>query len=172
MGSGDCIRMVADSAPFRHAARCARTMPNKTVVHAFVEAFGRSAPRGCASRGPRPPAHAAARRQSQVTVPARQRVHPRPASLRSWRPCSCRARSRKEAVDVHVVLRLHARRGDRVGSGRLLLPRAGARDRRRWCSYIARRITPAAPWHQVCCGTPAARTRTEDCARQTRHVGT
>ena len=25
--------------------RCARTMPNKTVVHAFVEAFGRSAPR-------------------------------------------------------------------------------------------------------------------------------
>ena len=25
--------------------RCARTMPSKTVVHAFVEAFGRSAPR-------------------------------------------------------------------------------------------------------------------------------
>ena len=92
--------------------RCARTMPNKTVVHAFVEAFGRSAPR---SRG-----------AARAAVPARRRMQQAGGRARSLCPHASgwtRAQRAlvvgdlalvepeavKEAVDVYVVLRLHAR---------------------------------------------------------------
>ena len=106
--------------------RCARTMPNKTVVHAFVEAFGRSAPR--------------ARGAALAAVPARRRMQQpggRASSLCPHASGWTRAQRAlvvgdlalvepeavKEAVDVHVVLRLHARRGDRRRIRiRLLLP--------------------------------------------------
>ena len=118
-------------------------------------------PRGCASRGPRPPAHAAARRQSQLTVPARQRVDSRPASLGSWRPCSCRARSRKRSsrrTRGSQAARSARRSASDPGTTAASLGRARAAPEEVVLLHSSTDQRSAAPWHQVCSGTPAART--------------
>ena len=106
--------------------RCARTMPNKTVVHAFVEAFGRCAPR---SRGAALAAFPARRRMQQLGGRASSLCPHASGWTRAQRAlvvgdlALVEPEAVKEAVDVHVVLRLHARRGDRRRIRiRLLLP--------------------------------------------------